>query len=199
MKKYVTVSASCIVLVLVGLYLYISPYITLHNIKTSIQQNNSEKLAENVDFPTLRSSVKEEFDSIISMAIAENNKTGDGSNAEKAGAAFGGALVSLFADKFVDLYITPEGLINLLANLNSPKRNDLVENNSSAINPGSIKSADSSADVNYGYTSFNTFTITLNEERNSKLQFVLLRSGLSWKLSRLLIPPDALKKMFNSN
>jgi hypothetical protein len=101
--KYLIIAA---IAIFAAWYAY-SPYQTVHAMKSAGESRNGEDLAEHIDFPSVRASIKEQINARLLKVVKEESEE----NPVKAlGAAFGGMLV----DKLVDAYVTPAGLIEMM-------------------------------------------------------------------------------------
>jgi hypothetical protein len=68
MKKIIWVAG--VILALVVGYVAAGPYLTVSAIKTGIVENDSEKLSENIEFPTLRQNMKEQLNTKMMKNMA---------------------------------------------------------------------------------------------------------------------------------
>ena len=92
------------VVVLAG-YFVGSPYLTLMNLKSDIDSRNGESLAEKVDFPSVRESLKDQFNVAMAKATMDSSNEDDPWGA--AGAALGAAFASTLVNGMVDGLVTP--------------------------------------------------------------------------------------------
>lgn len=149
-----------------GIGLYASPYLTLNSMKGAIERGDSEAIAQNVDFPSVRTSLKSEMRSL--MARQSQND---------AMASLGSMMAGSMVDPMVDQAITPEGLKALISR-SSP----------------SSQSSQSDKDipkVTLGYESLNSFVVKLegkdfamsSQLGSSSPSLLFSRSGLGWKLT----------------
>ena len=75
MKK-ITIAAAVAVIVIAATA-YASPYYALHQIKTALAERNAEALAEHVDFPALRTSVKAQLETSMARSIEATAGSGN--------------------------------------------------------------------------------------------------------------------------
>lgn len=197
-KKIQSIISSVIFLLFISgtlAYLYASPYIAFHDLRKSILDRDTDEVEAMVNFPVLRGKIKMQ----LSSALMRSSKTIDDNDASKLGTILGSMFATIILEKFIDLYITPEGLLYFLPN---PSRSDSTVNNSAnqssaSDNPNTnITLATTSA-----YKNINTFVVTLtnNYDSDEHMKFILTRHGLDWKLTNILFAPKVLKNMFNSN
>ncbi|WP_024766789.1 DUF2939 domain-containing protein [Pseudomonas nitroreducens] len=84
-------------------YLIVSPYIVVYQIRSAAKTKDADKLAEYVDFSSVRQSLKDQMN-IRLIRLVEKEKNNPFS---AMGAAIGGAMV----ERMVDGFVTPTGLI----------------------------------------------------------------------------------------
>jgi len=183
MKKAVALVA-LLAVAIVG-YVAAGPHLTLHQIKRAIKEQDSEKLAQNIDFPILRQNVKEQLNVIIMKQTFSQM-------GENPFAALALDFVSKLIDGMVDSFVTPPGLANLMEG-KKPQQEATTEG-SEAIPAQSIdEKRELFKDARYTYDSTSKFSVwvTVNEGEKitgEKIRFVLTRDGLKWKLSNIVIP-----------
>ncbi|MCI5218995.1 MAG: DUF2939 domain-containing protein [Candidatus Electrothrix sp. LOE2] len=174
MKKIVWVAG--VVLVLIVGYVAAGPYLTVSAIKTGIVEKDSEKLSENIEFPTLRQNMKEQLNATMMKNAATELK-------DNPFAALAAGFATKMVDGIVDSFITPSGLAALMEgkkpsqgknsdNTTQPKKDDLFKN------------------ARYSYDSMSKFSIWVPNDKGGEARFVLNRGGISWKLVNLVIPMD---------
>ena len=172
MKKIVWIAG--VILVLIVGYVAAGPYLTVSEIKTGIVEKDSEKLSENIEFPTLRQNMKEQFNAAMMKNAATELKN-------NPFAALAAGLATKMVDGIVDSFVTPSGLAALMegkkpskggnvGNTPSPKKNDLFKN------------------ARYSYDSISKFSIWVPNDKGEETRFVLKRDGFSWKLVNLVVP-----------
>ena len=160
-----------IAVVVVGLSLfYLGPYITLLRLKAAVEERNAEEVAECVDFPAVRQSLKEQLQTVVSQRFDSQNNP--------LAALAAGFAVSV-ADGFVDRLVTPDGLATLMAGQKPALAGNVPTPGTPAREP--LEGA------TYGYESFGTFVVKVPTQGGS-IRFVLVRNGIDWTLSRIEIP-----------
>lgn len=145
---------------LIGI-LYSLPFIKAFQIERDLENKNTERLVESIDFPSLQSNLKNSFNSMMQKDLQgefEDNPFGE------AGALFAQTLINTM----VDSYITPQGLSNLL------------NESSQEITGFDIASL--------GYTSLDKFSVKVFNSDNEAATLELSRRGLDWKLTNILLP-----------
>jgi hypothetical protein len=174
--KVALVGASLLVVVAVYAFV-VSPLATIHQIKAGIQQQDAEKLSDAIDFPTLRENLKEQFDAVIAKKAGEkmrNNPLG----------ALGMVFASKIAETMVDSIITPSGLAAAVAGKEPGAAPDQAspDTNDSSPRQNLFKNA------RYTYDSLSKFSVRVPTKNNAEVRLVLIRNGLSWKLSNIVLP-----------
>jgi Protein of unknown function (DUF2939) len=146
---------------------YYVPYLTLNTIKNATTNRNSNALAQEIDFPALRVSIKENIQAQLIKKIA---KTGTAETA-KITPEIIKKMVSLKVDKV----ITPEGVEQLMLDQLPETKLDLVN----------LDRDIARSDIQMGYESFDRFVIRITNkvDRTKDVSLILKRSGLAWKLS----------------
>ena len=94
------------VMILFGGYGLVGPFAMLSAIKSGLAEQDMEKLSENIDFPTLRRNLREQF-----MAAASKKSGTEIEGKPRAGLAAGYASR---VDAMLDTNVTPAGLASLL-------------------------------------------------------------------------------------
>jgi hypothetical protein len=174
--KNVGIFATLLIVAVVS-YVAAGPLITLHEIKTGIQDQDSEKLASYIDFPALRENLKEQFSAYV-MQQASTDLKGN------PFAAFGMLLGAKIVDSAVDSFVTPSGLSKIAAGKN-PQDSSGMPQSSGPETVEPFKNA------RYSYDSPSRFSAWVRLENGGDARFVLSRDGLSWKLTNIIIPIGA--------
>jgi hypothetical protein len=180
--KYLIIA---VIAILAAYYSY-SPYQTVHAMKSAGENRDGEALAEHIDFPSVRQSIKEQVNVKLLKIVNDESKDNP---IGALGAAFGGMLV----DKLVDAYVTPAGLIQMMKG-DTPE--DVVADGISSDVTG--RDADDQdpgkpfENASYAYESLDKFTATVKDDKSGdEIRFVLRRSGFAnWKLTEILIPME---------
>tara|TARA_B100001250_G_scaffold112393_1_gene95014 strand:+ start:299 stop:820 length:522 start_codon:yes stop_codon:yes gene_type:complete len=163
-----------VIAIVLAIGFYSLPYITIAQMKAAAEENNGEALSEHVDFPSVRQSLKDQMNAMLAREMVEEVEDNP---FVALGAAFGG----MFVEKMVDAYITPAGLTQLMSG-ESPdeKSNDITENS---------QKNEPFQNTSLSYESMSKFSVIVNDEDSEEgIKFILRRTGLSWKLSEILLP-----------
>ena len=165
-----------IVLAVLG-YIAATPYLEVRQIRGAAEDRDAERLAESVDFPTLRRNMKEQ----LRFAVL------DGANqaaAENPIAMIGVALGGVVLDGLVELWVTPAGVMQMMKG----DRPDPGNDEEPAADSGDAREV--LADARYRYTAWDRFVIEVPDEDHSVTKFVLRRQGMDWKLTNIILPVD---------
>lgn len=146
--------------------IYAAPYFALDNLKKATTNHNADALAQGIDFPSLRMSVKENIKALVLAQISAKN-TPDRQLDPKT--------VAKIVDPLVDKIVTPEGLGDLIQ-AKIPR---------AEINLDDIKKRIAAAKIQTGYESFDRFVVHITDkiDRDRAVSLILKRNGLDWKLS----------------
>jgi len=156
-------------------YVAASPLITISQIKSGIEDQDSEQLSENIDFPVLRQNLKEQLNAhLVKEATSdlENNPFG----------ALALGFASKLVDGMVDSFITPSGLANLMEGKKPTNKSssDLTEPEERKL----------FKDGRYSYDSTSRFSVWVPTDNGEELRFVIRRKGIEWKLSNIVLPVE---------
>src|SRR5262249_14926238 len=91
----------------VAAWMYFQPYLVVSHIKRSLNQGDADALSRDIDFPTLRSNLKDQLNYLVTTQAMTGTKDNPFS---ALGAMIGGSLVN----NVIDAYVTPYGLSQLL-------------------------------------------------------------------------------------
>ncbi|NHQ90713.1 DUF2939 domain-containing protein [Janthinobacterium lividum] len=175
MKK-ITIAAAVVAVAVVATA-YASPYYALHQIKTALAERNAEALAEHVDFPALRASIKTQLEASMARSIAAT------AGSDNPLAALGQSIAGAMLGKMVDTMVSPAGVVALV-NKSAVSPQADVNTNADAPADGAQKKAEYSA----GYAGLNTFVVRAKDGTAQDGALVLQRHGVwDWKLSSIEI------------
>lgn len=154
---------------LVVAYVAASPYVAVYRMKAAAERQDSKALSCFIDFPTLRQSLKDQFDKFI--AAEADNQTSENDPFGAMGTAIAGSL----ADHFVDAYITPAGVERLMSGQN-------LSPDDSGRNEGT---GDPFSGASMAYESVSRFVVTIKDEDGEDVRFVYRPRGIGWKLTEI--------------
>jgi len=171
MKKVVPILG--FVLIMVFGYVAAGPYLVIDEIKEGLTEENPDKLADNIDFVTLRNNLLDQLNESISKFASEDSE-------DNPFAAFAASLASRYVGSVANSIVSPEGLaaymqgrhpaIEIGQKLAPPEKKNLLKNG------------------RYSYDSVSEFSISVPNEQGDKATFVLRRKGFTWKLVNLILP-----------
>ncbi len=164
------------VIIIVG-YVTAGPFITIYQIKSGVEDQDSDKLSEHVDFTTLRANLKEQLNVLVVREAASGLKDNNPFTALAMGFA------SKLVEDMVDTFVTPSGLANLMEG-KKPLQSEGPEQS-----PGSgTPRLDPFKNARYAYDSTSKFSLWVKDGNGGEIRFVLTRDGLAWKLSNIVVP-----------
>ncbi|GAB3281430.1 hypothetical protein GCM10027347_57070 [Larkinella harenae] len=145
------------------------PFFTVYQLRSGVRSGDTEKIAENVDFPQLREGIKDQLNAKTMESIQGGKVDG------------WGMLGSLFAGVMVDKMITPTGLSMILKGERTPLGKNV------STQPAT---KDPLSNIHYSYDSFSKFSAYVPDKRGKEMRIVLSRDWLSWKVTNVIIPMD---------
>lgn len=163
-------------LVLLGLCgVVLSPYLTLHQMRTAAEARDAPAFSQHVDFVALREHLKQG----VQRKLAGQERGADGQPTPAS--AFGAALAGALLGPMVDTLITPESLARLMQG-QSPLR--------AAAGPlGGEAPERAELETQQGYESPNRFVFAVARRGELPVELVLHREQLLfWKLAELRLP-----------
>lgn len=168
MKK-ILIPAIVIIVLLIGFF-FASPYIALYNIRSAAVSGDAKALSSYMDFDQLRDSIKAGINKKMGNSGADTATSGN----------LGNELASAFADKLVDIFVTPEGISKLMA-----LKNNKAEKESNKSDSADNEKSKDSPSKTFSYSGLNNFVIAVdNKKEKSSVKIVMKRHGLFfWKLS----------------
>jgi len=176
MKKGLIVVAVLAVLALAAYV--VSPFFYVSSLKGAFLAGDSSKLANLVDFPALRDSLKEEVATILTQQTKESPDSNQSPLA--ALAAFVGPA---FLNRSVDMYCTPDAIADFV------KKNGQVQSKTpSFIKIPGPSDLDWSKLKNFSFTGPTSFRIGTNH-----ITLFARLEGFGWKVYRLEVSPDFLE------
>ena len=185
MKKWIA-----LVVVLVALlvaYAAAGPYMTIRAIRHAVVAQDAGELAEQVDFPALRASLKAQMvDALIRQAgpDAQSNPFG----------AIAMTMATGVVNGLVDGMVNPAGLSavmqgkRLWKNSQESFQRPPLDANGEPLPQARERLPLEDATMRYESTS--RFTATIRDEQGHPIVFVLRRSGLRWRLADIRLPLD---------
>lgn len=169
-------------------FAYASPYIALDRVKRAADARDAQTVNEYVDFPALRSSLKEQVAALLTRRVDVQKS---GNPLAIIGAMIGAALVG----PLVDSYATPEGVAAILNGIpprgvpgeQPPPAPSQASTGAGTVASGAATQAPQPPQppqTTAGYRGINTFVVTYQHGAgDARYSAIFHRSGLvSWKL-----------------
>jgi Protein of unknown function (DUF2939) len=175
MKKWTIVAA---VLVLIAFAAYVvSPFLFVSSLKNAFLAGDSGKLANLVDFPALRDSLKEQVATILAQPAKENSDSN-----QSPFAALTAFVGPAFLNRAVDMYCTPDAIADFV------KKNGQAKSKTpSFIKIPGPSDLDWSKLKNFSFTGPTSFRIGTDH-----ITLFAQLEGFGWKVYRLEVSPDFL-------
>jgi hypothetical protein len=173
---------------LLALWIGAGPYLAVADIERGISDKDSARLAERVDFPTLRQNLKDQLKVTILKSAArelEDNPFG----------ALATGLATTLVDGLVDAFITPAGLASLMDGERPSVGSVSSRSQSSPAqtpepDQKQTQDRDLFKNARHSYDSLSRFSVWVPGKDGRETRFVLQRDGLSWKLVNVILPLD---------
>jgi hypothetical protein len=184
MKKWLMLSI--VAILALSAYVVSGPYWTVRAIRQAIQAQDAAALADEVDFPALRASLKLQLDDRLVR------KAGPKVQANLFG-AFGIRLAQGLTDAAVETMVTPLGLGALIEGRKewAYLRGGFADGDDKWGGMPSTPARDAFHDVDYRYESPSRVTATVRDAHGNATVLVLTRTGMRWRLSDIRLPRDA--------
>ncbi|NPA56339.1 MAG: DUF2939 domain-containing protein [Epsilonproteobacteria bacterium] len=151
-------------------YWYYAPLETFNKIQTGLKEGDRFLLEEAIDFERLRANLKTQLKSQMMRKLMED-EGGEQNQFAVLGAAFGVKL----ADTLVDSFVTPEALISIYK-----------ENGEEGIDDTNITIRNRGID---------RVIATVTDKDGEKVDIVLERYGVGYRVVNVLLPEDASEKL----
>ncbi|HEY5850883.1 MAG TPA: DUF2939 domain-containing protein [Lysobacter sp.] len=156
------------------------PFMTINAIREAIQSQDSAALAEHVDFPTLRRSLRAQVEDTLARRAGADVQ-------DSALGAIALGLANQAAGGMVDAIATPAGIGAILEGrglLHRISGGGISEEDPYAHQPP----PDPLRDASYRFQSPSRFTATVLTADKEPVVFVLQRQGMHWKLADIRLP-----------
>ena len=171
--------AGVVLLVLIG-WFYYTPYMAFDSLKKAAARGDAQAVAEHVDFPSLRESIKSWIKVPMMKRMVKAMK-------DNPFAGLGLMIANAVVDPMVDAMISPAGLAAMMEGKSpSPQENGVAAERQDDSKSGSGKDIE----VSKGYAGFDQFEYSA-KERGGKFEVTLVfhRYGFRWKLAEVRLPP----------
>lgn len=173
------------ILALIGLliisftsYFLAGPYLTIHGIKSSIKENDHDRLSTYVEFDLLRKNLKDQFNAVM---LKETNKDTKNNPLAMMIAGFASQIV----DGLVDVYLTPSAIALLLDG--ERPAND-TRPSSTATDPTDNRHTEPLKEYRTKFVSADRFYVYTKGAHEEEITVVLQRFGWEWKITNIILP-----------
>jgi Protein of unknown function (DUF2939) len=152
-----------------GVGVYYAPYLTVNSIKNAAENRNADALSQSINFPALRTSIKENIKAQALKKIAEDSGTQTSKITSE--------LVEKTVNPVVDKLVTPEGIEQVMFDKIPAAKIDLTQ-----LDRDLAKS-----NISMGYESLDRFVVHITDKANraKDVSLILKRDGLAWKLAEI--------------
>lgn len=154
------------------------PYLTVHQMRAAVERHDGAAFSEHIDFPSVRQSIKDQINAAFLQEMAKDESTQQ-SGAAALGQAMAGLLVDRAADAFLEAYLTPAGIAQMMAEDNAGG-----EEHDTGDKPGCRPMLEGSM----SYESLNKFVVSTGGEADRECRMVLRRQGFDWKVTEFILP-----------
>jgi len=200
------VGAALVFAIVFAGYVAAGPLMTMHRIQTGLSSNDSQLLEKNINFETLRASIKTQ----LNQQMEKTTDQALGANSNNPMASLAKAFLSQAVDKIVEHSLTPQGLANLMRGKtqkapgkNSADKPDDNTTTQTEVGQGNTTEEETinttanreptnildQADMTFDSTSQCSFWVTGNDGKKTRIVFT--RYGMRWKLSDIRLPDAA--------
>lgn len=166
--KILTIILGCLMILGVFVWIYLTPYLAIWNMKNAVENRDAETFCAYIDFPILRENLKAEMNA---KTLVNQEKLKD-----NPFAGIATAFVPSIINNMIDAFVTPQAIEAAFKKQNILPQKD---NPANVLNPDFLKNNE----IEYGYYSINDFRVSSNDKVKGKTQFIFKRIGIwSWKL-----------------
>ena len=165
-----------------GVCFYYTPHWAVSNMKKAAENRDADTLSEYVDFPSLKESLKANFNAMMATEVSNNMS-------DNPFGAFGAALAAAFINPMIDNLVTPESLAMMMKGGKPELKKTNRKNEKKSSNTSS--NTNENTEMTMSYDNFNSFIVTTKEKDSSDdpVKMIFKRHGIiSWKLTALRLP-----------
>ncbi|MBW2149392.1 MAG: DUF2939 domain-containing protein [Deltaproteobacteria bacterium] len=158
------------------------PYITVYRYQAALKSGDVDRINEYIDYPALRHSLKTQIRLMFIKEMARDSKTAFGPLAM--------GFVGLFADKMIDVLITPEGMAAMFSGEFRALGEEI-----NADHPSEETQHHAGGDLlskcSFSYQFPSRFVISSKSDttKGGEIKLIFRRNWLVWKLSAIQLPP----------
>lgn len=184
--KIATFTLIGVLIGLLGIYIYLSPYLALRNIRQSFVNKDAETFSSYIDFPRFKENFKSELNAKLMAEMSKNAQKDKDNPFAGLGMMFAGTMVN----NIVDSFVSPAGIEHMMKGDFATRPSDTTQLSPDA-NP--FKSGlidEEKVKVLSGYKSLNEFTVDTTDKADSNkgAQLIFERRGVTgWQLVNMKI------------
>ena len=170
-----------VIAVVVGLLVVgvaVQPYLTVHQMRSAAERYDGAVLSEHIDFPSVRQSLKDQINAAFLQEMTKDEGTQQ-SGAAALGQTMAGILVDRAADAFLEAYLTPAGITQMMA---------ADEPNDTGHGDGDKPGCRPMSEGSMSYESLNKFVVSTGGDARRECKIVLRRQGINWKVTEFILP-----------
>jgi len=175
-----------ITILLLGAWLFASPYITLKRFGSALERGDASEISKYVDYQALREDLKKDLKVLLAKEVAKEVNT------EEVG-LFALTFGSLFIDLFVETAVSQEGLAYIMKKGRMPTEEVVMQNlEAKEEKPKGMEVATEYRDTDAkeeletsaSYKGINTFVYQIRDKSSKEgIDLIFERRGLAdWKL-----------------
>lgn len=168
---------------LFAMYMAAGPYITIYQMRSAAEQRDGEALAEHIEFPSVRQSLKEQMNALVLGQI-----TGGSGKKVDGAKVLGTALTVRLLEEAIDAWVTPSGIASLMTG--EDPQGPEARSGQNIDDPQAKARSHSSM----SYMSIDKFVVRYDDEDGREVKLVLRRRGLGWKMTEVIIPLESLAR-----
>jgi len=161
-----------------GSYIVVGPYFTIHGIKSSIKENDTDRLSEYVEFNLLRKNMKEQFNATMIKSSGEDIK-------QNPFAMMMVGVASQLVDGLVDVYLSPASIALLLDGERPEYR---ARPSYTETKPTKNRRSEPLKEYTTKFVSTDRFYVYTKGANEEEITVVLQRFGLEWKMTNIILP-----------
>lgn len=178
-RSKLPVLVAALLVLLAAFWAYTAPRRTLEAIREAARAGDSERLAELIDFPAVRESLKEQFRALMKDEMEKATRENPDNPFAAAGAALGMMLATSVVDTLVDAAVSPSGI----AKLASGDRPTVLGTKKDSATDGEEDQGKNVA-AEMGYESLSRYEVKFRDPDKPEegVTLSLRRNGLSWRL-----------------
>lgn len=197
----VVASGIAIIVLILIVLAYASPYLVLSRLRDAVQQRNAQMIDRYVDYPALRTSLKQQVTQMLSRRV-ETQKL------QHPFAALGALVGMALVDPLVDAYATPDGVAALLAGMppqgtpgetpplvgeqpaDQAPQQEAPSSTAAGASQRAAQAPTQRASSSAGYRDMDTFAVTYARSGDSPPYSVIFhrRGWFSWQIDAVELP-----------